>query len=143
MVDSNSVPEPDLIRRYRTVSDIDVAGMKYDDWYCLHCNTQGDFRHYHKGIEHMIDSHEFLADILFCEWAYIINIDDQQSEAYRGFNKNPNALGRYAGSTTSRSDDYVGVGFISSMPLDGLAEKHVQPVIQMLNAYENAECVSS
>jgi hypothetical protein len=141
MVDSNSTPSPELIERYKAVADIDVAGMKYEDWYCLLRNTQGDLRHYHKGIEHMIDSHEFLADSLFCEWAYIINLDNQQFEIYRGFNKNPNAPGRYAGSTTSRSNGYVGVSFIASMPLDGLTKKHVSPLIQMLNAYENAECV--
>lgn len=71
-----------------------MSGMRYEDWYCLLRNTQGDLRHYHKGIEHMIDSQEFLADSLFCEWAYIMNLDDQQFEVYRGFNKNPNARGR-------------------------------------------------
>ncbi len=140
MIDSNSTPSSTLIERYKLVADIGVAGMKYEDWYCLLRNTQGDLRHYHKGIEHMIDSHEFLTDSLFCEWAYIINLDEQQFEVYRGFNKNPNAPGRYAGLSLPKENDYVGVSFVASMPLNGLAEKHVTPLIQMLNAYEDAEC---
>jgi hypothetical protein len=141
MVGSNTTPSPDLIERYKAVADTKVGKMKYEDWYCLLRNTQGNLHHYQKGIEHMIDSHEFLADSLFCEWAYIMNLDDQQFEVYRGFNKNSNAPGRYASSASSRSNGYVGVSFIASMPLDGLEEKHVTPLIQMLNAYEEAECV--
>jgi hypothetical protein len=44
----------------------------------------------------MIDSHTFLVDSLFCEWAYIINLDENVLEIYRGFNKEPSDKGRYA-----------------------------------------------
>lgn len=39
----------------------------------------------------MIDDSEFLNDSLFCEWTYIINLDNEQFEVYRGFNKDPSA----------------------------------------------------
>ena len=32
---------------------------------------------------------EFAADSLFCEWAYLINLDNQTVEVYKGFNKKP------------------------------------------------------
>ena len=32
---------------------------------------------------------DFAADSLFCEWAYLINLDNQTVEVYQGFNKNP------------------------------------------------------
>ena len=38
----------------------------------------------------------FLGDSLFCEYAYIINLDDNVLEFYVGFNEDPNAKGRYA-----------------------------------------------
>ena len=42
------------------------------------------------------DNHGFLHDSLFCEYAYIVNLDTEKLEFYIGFNKNPNAKGRYA-----------------------------------------------
>jgi hypothetical protein len=35
------------------------------------------------------NSIDFAADSLFCEWAYLINFDENQLEVYRGFNKSP------------------------------------------------------
>lgn len=53
----------------------------------------------------------FLANSLFCEYAYIINLDDNTVEFYIGFNKKPGGKGRYAEwkSDTSYVGDYYGV----------------------------------
>lgn len=32
---------------------------------------------------------EFAADSVFCEWAYVIDLDTQKFEVYKGFNKTP------------------------------------------------------
>ncbi len=69
-------------------------------------------------INEMIDSADFLADSLFCEWAYIINLDENVFEVYKGYNKNPGAPGRYA---HLRSDkEYYGVALVATYPLDNL-----------------------
>lgn len=44
---------------------------------------------------YMIDSTSFLADSLFCEWAYIVNLDAETLEYYRGFQTEPHTAGRY------------------------------------------------
>lgn len=42
------------------------------------------------------DHHEFIEDSLWCEWAYIINLDDEVLEIYKGFQTRPHSNGRYA-----------------------------------------------
>ncbi len=37
----------------------------------------------------MVDSSSFAADSLFCEWAYVIDLDKQTFEVYEGFNQSP------------------------------------------------------
>ena len=37
----------------------------------------------------------FAADSLFCEWAYVVDLDDRTLEAYKGFQKAPHKLGRF------------------------------------------------
>jgi hypothetical protein len=69
----------------------------------------------------MMDSSEFLADSLFCEWAYIINLDTEILEIYKGFQKKV-GKGRYA-KMTDRSkfvncdSDYFGVSLVGELNL--------------------------
>ena len=60
----------------------------------------------------------FLYDSLFCEYAYIINLDTKKLEFYKGFNKNPNARGRYANKYAFENDKrYCGVALVKQIPL--------------------------
>jgi hypothetical protein len=79
----------------------------------------------------MVDGAGFLRDSLFCEWAYIVNLDDDDGvlEVYRGFNKNPQATGRYAELQRELRDyeiangstpEWYGVVLIDTIPLDEL-----------------------
>ena len=40
-------------------------------------------------VEFLSDYREFAGDSLFCEWAYVIDLDNETFEIYKGFNKNP------------------------------------------------------
>ena len=69
---------------------------------------------------------DFLYDSLFCEYAYIINLDECVLEFYKGFNKNPKANGRYANNTIYRDENsYYGVALIDTIPLKDLFEGKV------------------
>lgn len=98
LVNEDSKPSPKQIKQYREHADLNVASQSLKDWYCLLRDTQGDLSPYRNGLRHMIDSHEFLKDSLFCEWAYILNVDEGTLEIYRGFNKRKYVRdgGRYA-----------------------------------------------
>lgn len=68
-------------------------------------------------IPYMLDSCNFMNDSLFCEWAYVINLDEQVVEFYRGFNQNPEAKGRYAAKKRDYgSTEYNGVALIGTVP---------------------------
>ena len=74
----------------------------------------------------MTDDHSFLLDSVFCEWAYIINLDTKELEVYRGWNEDPTAPGRYASlkeADWTRDDgivvkaNYYGVTLLTTIPL--------------------------
>ena len=43
----------------------------------------------------MIDNHDFILDSLFCEYVYIINLDTNMLECWKGFQTIPNKGNRY------------------------------------------------
>ena len=97
LVKGNSTPTPEQIKNTEPWHNLTVSEQSYSDWYCLIRDAQGTLLPYMTGkLRYMVDSHDFLFDSLFCEYAYIINLDDLTLEFYRGFNKNPEAAGRYA-----------------------------------------------
>ena len=70
------------------------------------------------------DNSEFLKDSLFCEYAYIINLDEKVLEIYRGFNKSPDGAGRYASQFFKNEfpnlEQYYGVVLAKTIPLKEL-----------------------
>lgn len=75
--------------KYAQYGNTSVSNQTLVDWYCLLRELQGIgiLREIFAGnVNHMIDNHEFLDDELFCEWAYIINFDDNTLEVYHNGN---------------------------------------------------------
>ena len=75
----------------------------------------------------MVDNKSFMLDSLFCEWAYLMNLDTNMFEIYRGFNTTPNEiLGRYATKQAAKYSDadydneYYGVILVKEYRLDNL-----------------------
>jgi hypothetical protein len=68
------------------------------------------------------DCTDFTGDSVFCQYAYIINNDDQVLEYYKGVNTDANAAGRYAksGSWTDSTDGktYYGIRLVKNIPYD-------------------------
>lgn len=81
----------DLYAGYALTSILGVSlnGGELDNWYNL-------LRQLHNGrilyeiangnVVHMTDDHTFLADSGFCEWAYVIDLDEMTLNVYKGFN---------------------------------------------------------
>lgn len=111
LVSEDGTPDDEAIEKYTKMGlfDGNVGNGNLKDWYCLLREVQYEPGYYVKGCQHMLDSHEFLGDSLFCEWAYIINLDSGKLEVYRGFNRSN--VGRYDG-----------VGLVKEFELDSLCD---------------------
>lgn len=66
----------------------------------------------------LVDSLNFAGDSLFCEWAYVIDFDQNVFEVYKGFNK-LEPEGRFADLPTDEGE-YRPVTLIKSYALDDL-----------------------
>lgn len=116
-------------------------------WYSLLRGSQGDIVCYacDEPLKYMIDNKDFLYDSLFCEYAYIINFDTETFEFYKGFNKNPEAAGRYAKLPEGHENNgYQGVEFIGETPLKAIinaSEEELIDYISKINRFLGEEDV--
>ena len=88
LVDGKSEPTDKQIKECEKWTDLSVSDKSTNDWYCLLRNAQSNPEAYKK-LRYMIDSKDFVQDSLFCEYAYIINLDTKKLEIYLGFQKTP------------------------------------------------------
>lgn len=127
LVNKETPPTPEQIERLKKYADMDVSTKCIDDWYVLLRRSQGTMWPWFIGsLPVMVDNHDFLSDSLWCEWAYIANLDERVLEVYRGGNENPNGPGRYAALSVPHSPNipkYYGVTLLTTIPLDEIAKK--------------------
>lgn len=106
--------------------NLNVSGQTENDFYCLTRNAQGDL-----ALQLVLGfgdtDPEFLLDSLFCEYAYIINLDTMEIEFYEGFNQDFDAEGRYAAKATREpaypgASVYAGVKLVGEAPLDNIPD---------------------
>ena len=108
MVDEENIPTEEQIKECEQYANLDVSEQSLMNWYCLLRDSQGDLSCYADGLKYMIDNHDFILDSLFCEFAYIINLDTNKLEVYRGFQKVKDPTNRY---TISEIDAKENMGY--------------------------------
>lgn len=121
MVNEDDTPTPEQKAQYAEATDLSVSRGTDDEWYCVLRNLQGElhqlFRMYQSGITpYMIDNAEFIKDSLFCEYAYIINLDTDCLEYWVGFQRKPDPDNRYGAECC---DGYYPCKLMLEFPLDG------------------------
>lgn len=102
-----------------------------DDWYCLLRNLQGNIDAWDKAIEkdvhiYMIDNVDFIKDSLFCEYAYIINLDTHCLEFWQGFQKEPSEDNRYG---TGTIDGYYPCKLFGEYLLENITKDEIQSIV--------------
>ncbi len=144
LVDESTPPKPADVKRLKSVTDLGVSEQSTDDWYCLTRDTHGDIEAM-LSCGYILDYHDFPLDSLFCEWGYIVDLDQYVFEVYIGFQNEEHHEGRFA-SRAKKPDDwepkYEGDQFwwpirlIASYPLDNL------PSNEEFLALENTEVLA-
>ena len=118
------------------IIDTSVGEQKESDWYCLLRKTQGTLRFHLAGFPYMRDESVFMADGLFCEWAYIVNLDTEKLEIYQGgisIKRN----GRYAELECKDNQGYKGVSLITEIPFGTLRECSDEDIERTMEAIQN------
>lgn len=146
-------PTQEEVDFYKSIEafDPDVSTKSELDWYCLLRKLQGQLGYrVHLALrlnspeytgeikkQHMIDSNWFIKDSLFCEYAYIINLDTNKLECYKGFQSTIDTSNRYG---FWKFNDYYPCKMVGEMDLDEIREKPIEDSREkMLRIYEEAE----
>jgi hypothetical protein len=74
-------------------------------------------------IIYLIDASDFAGDSVFCEWAYLINLDTNQLEVYRGFNEEPLEKSERFYSTNTPNNGHYPIRFLHTYNIDNLPEE--------------------
>lgn len=120
LVREDDIPTIEQIENCQKYTNLDVSNKSIMDFYCLLRNAQGDLNAYKTDLRYMIDSKEFLGNSLFCEYAYIINLDKNVLEFYKGFNKVPqnNRYSKFA----DKKEEYKECKLLAEYPLTEIYE---------------------
>ena len=135
LVEEDGTPTKKQIVECMEFYDEGVGTGRVDDWYCLLRESQGDLNAYKNGLKYMIDNGEFIKDSLFCEYAYIINLDTNCLEFWVGFQKEPREGNRYGMETHDNMDKYYPCNMYSYYALD--TDKTVQEIVDDMNVRSN------
>jgi len=108
------------------------------DWYSLLRDLQGTglFEEILNGedIQHMINSNGFIEDSLFCEYAYIINLQNGTFEVYEGFQSEPQKGNRFGEKADERSSgDYYPCALREVINFEDVSEEWMNSIDERIS----------
>lgn len=95
-----------------------VSTRSSEEWYALLRHTQGEPEEFLKA-GFFIDNIEFAKDSLFCEWGYVVDLDREVLEIYKGFQTEDHTEGRFAGP---RDEKYKPIRLVKELSFEEIRE---------------------
>ena len=131
-VSRNGKPTPEDIEACKEYTDLSVSDRSTEDWYCLLRDTQGNPEAIlNCGL--FEEQNTFIQDSLFCEFGYIINLDENTIEFYEGFQKSPHEFGRYSDFVPGKGVEYFACALIAEFPLNDIPEDWMEKVTEHMD----------
>lgn len=125
VVSDATPPTAEDVEALKPFTDLAVGEQSANDWYCLTRNTQGKIDQI-LTCGYVEDHATFALDSLFCEWAYVIDLDAGNFEVYQGFQVQPHTLGRFASRPVNDrvvgGEKYYPIALVASWPLSALPD---------------------
>lgn len=90
-------------------------------------------------IQYLVNNLDFANDSLFCEWCYIIDLDEKLLEIYEGFNKEPLCDDARFYCETPNKSGYYPVKLYRSLAFDGIVTEMEKLIEEYNNELENGE----
>lgn len=122
-------------------------------WYNILRESQGTIEPYCRQetpLLYMTESKDFLYSSLFCEYAYIINLDTNMVEFYRGGNTHTDAPGRYACPPSLKANNnavatndydysggYCGVALVGEAPIEAFMNATEEQINEFVEKIED------
>ncbi|RYD49074.1 MAG: hypothetical protein EOP83_25630 [Verrucomicrobiaceae bacterium] len=131
-------PTPEQIKELEPFTDLSVNGGRTDTFYTLLRKTQGD-PNLMLEARYYTPADTFLREGLFCEYAYIINLDKGVLEFYSGFfqpsevKAGSGDLGRYWPDQNA-AEEYGPVVHHADIPLAGIRADTIDQHVEQMDA---------
>jgi len=103
-------------------TNLEVSEQSTDDWYCLLQKAQGKLEIHKSGFPYMYCSGRLIKHSRWCEYGYIINLDDSSLEFWKGLQRQAQPGNRYGAMPDG---DYYPCRLALTFPLDGIPENAV------------------
>lgn len=85
------------------------------------------------GWRELQNSFNFGKDSLFCEWAYVVDLDNKVLEVYKGFNKNGTTMTERWGTLNPNEDGYYGVSLLTTIPFKEATAKKMEELEKQIH----------
>jgi hypothetical protein len=122
--------------------NLNVSTQTSDDWYSLLRETQGNPVEALKAGFY-VDYFKFGFDSLFCEWAYVVDLDRQVLDVYKGFANTSDGKGLWGTQdkpyVAYDGTEYTGVQLLTSYAFADLTKESMQELEAKLDAEEEDE----
>lgn len=105
LVNEKDIPTDEDVELYEDYLEDAFSYNELRNWRVLLRDIEGDLELYKEEVKHMIDNKEGLKDSLWCDYGYIINLDTNELEIYRGGQESP-SKNRYSTELPNDSGYY-------------------------------------